>query len=248
MTRAAIVVSAAGLFAGDMANPALAELKFAGGALTGYATLTSNYVTRGISNSDNHAAVQGLLEYMHDTGFYAGTFASSVDFDAADAVVEWDGWVGYAFAWRGFAFRSHWFQYFYPGVRRDLSDDFNTPELETSVSYTLSGTVLSARFSWSPDYFFASGDAYYWGVSAGIPVLSWLTLEAHAGHQDIEKNFRLGLPDYNDWSLGLVAAYRGWRAGLTYTDTDVRRGECFPGTTGRRWCDARVIASLTFGF
>jgi uncharacterized protein (TIGR02001 family) len=47
--------------------------------LQGSAALTTDYVHRGISQSDGGPAVQGSLTWWHPTGFYVGAWASSVD-------------------------------------------------------------------------------------------------------------------------------------------------------------------------
>ena len=249
MTRRAIIASAAGLFAGNMATPAQSEVKFGGGTLTGGLTLTTDYVSRGLTNSDEHPAIQGLVQYTHKTGLLVGAFASSVDFNDDDnATSEVDLWGGYAWTWRGFRFSGEALFYLYPGVGDNMSDDYDTQELVGSISYTSGETYLAARLWYSQDYFFSSGDSYYWEVAASIPLISHFAVELHAGHQDVELNDRLGIPDYNDWLLGISATYQGLKAGVYYTDTDIDRDECFPGTTGRHWCDARVFASLTYGF
>ena len=44
--------------------------------ITGNVSLTSDYKFRGISQSDESPAIQGGLDYAHDSGFYVGTWAS----------------------------------------------------------------------------------------------------------------------------------------------------------------------------
>lgn len=41
----------------------------------------SNYIWRGVSQTQDGAAVQGGLDYAHESGFYAGLWASNVDFN-----------------------------------------------------------------------------------------------------------------------------------------------------------------------
>ena len=48
---------------------------------------TSNYLWRGVSQTGNAAAISGGIDYAADSGFYAGTWASNIDFgDDASAV------------------------------------------------------------------------------------------------------------------------------------------------------------------
>ena len=45
---------------------------------------TSDYLIRGISRSDQHAALQADVHVASESGFIGGVFASSVQFDSAD--------------------------------------------------------------------------------------------------------------------------------------------------------------------
>ena len=47
-------------------------------AVTGAATLATDYRLRGLSQSDGHPAVQGTLILTHDSGVYAGVWASDL--------------------------------------------------------------------------------------------------------------------------------------------------------------------------
>ena len=42
--------------------------------------LTSDYVYRGISQSDEGPAIQGGFDYSHSTGWYLGAWGSSIEF------------------------------------------------------------------------------------------------------------------------------------------------------------------------
>ena len=47
--------------------------------LTGNVGVTSNYVFRGFTQTDDSAALQGGVDYSQETGLYAGVWASSLD-------------------------------------------------------------------------------------------------------------------------------------------------------------------------
>ena len=47
--------------------------------LSANATVTSNYIFHGVTQSDSRPAIQGGLDYGHESGLYAGTWASTVD-------------------------------------------------------------------------------------------------------------------------------------------------------------------------
>lgn len=57
----------------------------------------SNYIWRGVTQTDDQPAIQGGLDVAHDSGFYAGTWASNVDFGEDGANYELDFYAGYDF-------------------------------------------------------------------------------------------------------------------------------------------------------
>ena len=54
--------------------------------ITGNVGLTTDYVFRGISQTDEKPAIQGGLDYAHSSGAYAGVWASNVDFNDGDVL------------------------------------------------------------------------------------------------------------------------------------------------------------------
>ena len=46
--------------------------------VSGTLTLTSDYLFRGITQTDEKPALQGGLEWAHDSGVYAGAWGSSI--------------------------------------------------------------------------------------------------------------------------------------------------------------------------
>jgi uncharacterized protein (TIGR02001 family) len=54
-------------------------------AVTANVGVTSNYVFRGETQTDDGAAIQGGVDFSHEVGFYLGAWASNVDFPGANA-------------------------------------------------------------------------------------------------------------------------------------------------------------------
>lgn len=50
--------------------------------------VVSNYIFRGVTQTQDGAAVQGGLDFAHESGFYAGAWASNVDFNDEGAAQE----------------------------------------------------------------------------------------------------------------------------------------------------------------
>ena len=62
------------------------------------ASMASNYIWRGLTQTENEAAVQGGIDYAGDSGFYVGTWASNVNYGAGDVYsYEHDIYAGFAF-------------------------------------------------------------------------------------------------------------------------------------------------------
>lgn len=59
------------------------------------AAITSDYVFRGLSQTDEDPAVQASFEYKHPVGFYAGVWGSSVDESISEGNVELDLYAGF---------------------------------------------------------------------------------------------------------------------------------------------------------
>jgi len=65
--------------------------------LSANASITNNYLWRGLTQSVNLPATQGGIDYSADNGFYVGTWISNVEYDAGDAFsYEHDVYFGYS--------------------------------------------------------------------------------------------------------------------------------------------------------
>ena len=59
--------------------------------VTGNVAVTNNYIWRGVTQTNDQAAVQGGLDYSSNIGIYAGTWLSNVDFSGTEQVSNTDG-------------------------------------------------------------------------------------------------------------------------------------------------------------
>ena len=146
---------------------------------------TSNYVWRGATQTDDGAAIQGGIDYAHDSGFYLGTWASNVDFGSGGEV-EWDIYGGYAGEFNDFGYDLGVIFYAYPD-----SDDANFTELalgvsykflSAGISYTVQSQVNDVRGEANP---FIDGDLYY-HVGASFEVMPTWTIGGTVGYYDFE--------------------------------------------------------------
>jgi uncharacterized protein (TIGR02001 family) len=134
---------------------------------------TSDYVFRGISQTDNDPTIQGGIDLGYGI-LYAGWWASGLDFEAGlnDAKVEMDWYGGIRPTWGKATFDLGVIYYTYPGSGPILPlityPDLNYVELKAGVSgeivknLTAGGTIY-----WSPDYFAETGSVWtFEGVAA----------------------------------------------------------------------------------
>jgi len=200
------------------------------------AGVASDYVSGGISQTGGKPAVQGYVEANYGI-FYAGTWASNVDFGDPD--VEIDLYAGIRPETDSAAFDLGYVHYFYA---EDTSPDYGaiiaSAEYYATDSLTVGGNIeVAPDYSQMGDYsFWAEGTVDYalpanFGVSGG---LGW---QYYASSLD--------LPDYWTWNAGV---YWTWKEALTvdlrYIGSDLSRGQC-AALMSRNACGNRFLASVS---
>jgi uncharacterized protein (TIGR02001 family) len=201
--------------------------------VTGNVTLTSDYRFRGISQSNGDGAAQATLNVTSRTGFYVGTFASTIDDRVSlpgygDAEVDLYG--GYAKSLsNGIGFDAGLLYYYYPGGQNGLDTDFFEPY--ASASYTIGpvSTKVGVNYAWGGQkgLDFTSGhddNTYVYGqAGVGIPGTP-VTVTGHVGYTAGalgRLNPDAGDDTYWDWSLNAEAVGGPIKVGVTYLDTDI---------------------------
>lgn len=223
-------------------------------SVSGGATLTSDYRFRGITQSDEHAAVQGTLNATSLSGFYVGTFASTIDDDVSlpgYGNAEVDLYAGYSKAFfSGIGIDAGLLYYLYP----DRADGVNTDYFEpyASISYTIGpvNAKLGGNYAWGGQSGlpYEEDSLYVYGeASVGVPATP-VTLKAHVGRSDGS----LGLvnpdatdDDYWDWSVGATASGGPLTVGISYIDSDISNAGGFAQRFGR---GSTVLGSVSVGF
>jgi uncharacterized protein (TIGR02001 family) len=209
------------------------------------ATITgvTDYRDRGISQSDESPAIQGSIDWEHDSGLYAGVWASRVDFnDGGEAKFELDTYLGYAHEWGGFEWDYMVNGIFYPTASDTL--DYDLVEFTVAASRDIGFVNAKGSVIFSPDNSGDSGPAWYPRLDLEAPIMeTGFTATGSLAHQFVDDKVRYGLPDYTDWSLGAKYSWQGIDFGLSYVDTNLSKAQCADG------CDAAVVFSIghTFG-
>ena len=171
-----------------MTLPALAQQKAAEPDYTvsGNFGLFSDYRFRGISQTDLGSALQGGFDFAHKSGFYLGTWASSISEYTSfyGDGMEIDFYGGYKFALGDLGIDIGNLYYYYPGAV-GAPDKPNTNEVYVGFSY---GPV-SLKTSYATTKYFGLAETkgtLYYDLSASIPLADGLTLSAHAGYLDLK--------------------------------------------------------------
>lgn len=142
-------------------------------------TLASDYDFRGVTQSAQDPALQGSLDYAHDSGWYIGAWGSNIDFgDDVDADIEVDVYTGFSGGPEGgVGWDAGIVYYSYPG-----DSDLNYLEAYAGLAYSW----FEGKVSYSNDYGGDSteGNAPAWYVEANgtFPLPNDFSVLAHVGY------------------------------------------------------------------
>ena len=199
--------------------------------LAGNLTIASDYRFRGVSQSFLLPAVQGGIDYAHDSGFYLGNWNSSVSGNQYPngASLEMDFYGGYKFAVGDATLDVGALYYYYPGA---FYNGFagKKPKYDNFELY-LGGALgpVSAKFSYAISEFFgldattggkSSKGSYYIDLNYTTEIAPKLSAVAHVGYQKVVNYSDLS---YTDYKLGLVYDYTGWMLGVAYIGTNAKK-------------------------
>lgn len=201
--------------------------------ITGNVGLFSQYIFRGLTQTNEEPALQGGLDYSHTSGFYAGTWGSNVSWlqdgrsYSSGGSLELDIYGGFkgSIGKTDFGYDVGLLYYWYPG---DAAPGFK--EADTLEAYgALTWKWLSAKLSYalSSDVFGVpnADGTYYLDLTATYPIPNTkLTLIGHYGMQEFEGTTAGVSNDtvfsYKDWKLGVnYALPKDFTVGVFYTDT-----------------------------
>jgi uncharacterized protein (TIGR02001 family) len=210
------------------------------GSLTGNVAFVSDYAFRGVSQTRESYALQGGLNWSHESGVFLGFWGSRINFGGGDdSYMEQDYFAGYAGEVGPVAYDLSVWYFYYP-----RNGALNYYEYVANAGYDLGFASLKLGFLYSPDYLAAFDDAIY--VSTGfeypipmeMPYGLSLTLDANVGLTKAQDPI-FSDDDYADWNVGLtVGLPRGLNLSLRYVDTD----ESFDAA------DSRFIAGINLDF
>ena len=197
--------------------------------------VTSDYVFRGVSQTQEDPAIQGGIDLSSGI-VYAGVWASNVDFGADDPTAEVDFYAGIKPTVGDTSFDFGVLYYGYLEDKGLTPGSYSYTEFKAAASRAFGPATLGAAVYYSPEYPGKGGGATYFEVNGAVPVAEKLTLSGALGRQTI-KNYG----DYNTWNVGV-----GFLLGENAT-IDVRYHDTDEHSYGKIY-DSRVAVSLKAAF
>ena len=215
---------------------------------TSNVTLASEYIYRGIGQTNRKPAVQGGFDYAHSSGLYLGTWASNVSWltDGNSTVsnsIEMDFYGGFKGTAGDFSYDVGLLQYFYPGT--GYGNNPNTLEGYVSAGYSFLTLKYSHSFS---DLFgwVGSKNSGYLDLTANYELIPSVNLVAHVGRQRVAGSSSDGA-SYTDWKLGVTKDFSGTVVGLSYINTNASSA-WYTNAFGKDLGKDRVVLSVTRTF
>ncbi|MBA4794610.1 MAG: hypothetical protein H2041_13170 [Phenylobacterium sp.] len=195
--------------------------------------VASDYVFRGVSQTDEGPQVFGGVDVAIGEMGYAGVWASNVDFgDDTDGEV--DVYVGVTPTAGPVSLDFSAIYYGY--VNAPDGSDYNYWEFAAAGTMPAGPAEVGAAVYYSPEFFGGIGDAFYYEVNAAAPLTDMLSLSGAVGRQEFD-----GGGDYTTWNVGLGVAFNE-TIGL-----DLRWHDTDEDTLGSI-AEGRFVASLTAAF
>ena len=193
--------------------------------------VTTDYIFRGISQSQHDPAISGGVDYSHASGLYAGTWLSTQKWVETgpyktDSDFEMDIYGGYKGAIADIGYDVGLIHYHYDGDETASVTGLPTPDT-TEVYLGASWKMLSMKYSHTISKYFVA-----WGGAGGTPSTkgsNYLELNAthdlgdgwgllgHIGHQKVKN---VNVASYTDWKIGVTKDVGFGVVTLAYSDTD----------------------------
>ena len=197
--------------------------------------VASDYVFRGVSQTDGDVQVSGGFDAELGGGFYAGVWASNVDFGNGTDL-EYDIYAGVRPEVGPVALDLAVLHYGYTDAPAGSDQDFW--EVKAAAAAPAGPLTLGAAVFYSPEFFGATGPATYAELNFAAPVSGdRVTVSGALGRQWVDEGV-----DYATWNLGV---------GIAITDhvsADIRYWGANEGTALGKLADDRVAVGLKASF
>jgi uncharacterized protein (TIGR02001 family) len=194
------------------------------------AAIASDYVFRGVSQTDEEAALQLGADLNFDNGFYVGVWASNVDFGSGGPDVEVDTYIGWntdlSDSWNLDLMLN---RYNYLGEQDGFGDgDYN--EFIAAIAYAETYTFT---FGYTNDVYNLDEDGFYYGLAGSWGLGAGVGLDVGMGRSSFDNS--TGIKDYTDWSVAVNRDFGPVNAALGFYGTDANGDDNFGDAAGNRF-------------
>ncbi len=173
----------------------------------------TDYVFRGVSQTNNEGQIYGGADAtLYGIG-YAGVWVSNVEFGNGTDL-EYDIYGGIKPTIGVVNLDLGVYYYGYTNQPTGSHEDY--VEYKAAASTAVGPATVGALVFYSPEFFGKTGKATYYEINGAVPVAEKVSVSGAVGHQEIE-----GPADYNTWNLGVSYALNDTVGfDLRYHDTD----------------------------
>ena len=234
--------------------------------------LTSNYIFRGISQSNNRASVNALGELRYnvnsDWQLYAGAQGYSIKLtnqDTSTPALELDLFGGLRATFGNFSADVGGIAYTYhgrglvPPVGAIFPTNPTYFEGYAKFAYKVADWLtVGVNGFYSPNFLDFGTAGTYLAATAKITLPHDFALSGEFGRQTLGRSDlvhgNIKLPSYNYWNAGLSYTYKIATLDLRYHGTDLSKFRCnlitgptnFAGLPSSKYCGSTFVASLNF--
>ncbi len=213
----------------------------------------SNYIFRGLSQTNQQPALQAGLEYGGSGGWYVGAWGSNISWladgststDRISSSLEVDAYAGFRQTLsHGIGVDMGVYTYYYPG---SYPRGFTRPN--TTEGYIgVSAWGLSLKYSRAFTNLFGfagSKGSDYWDLAYSRALTDTWAATAHVGHQLVENNPGAS---YSDWNISISADLgHGFSTSLGYYDSNADRA-VYTNALGHYLGRATLLATVNKSF
>jgi uncharacterized protein (TIGR02001 family) len=201
------------------------------------AAIASDYVFRGVSQTDEEASLQLGADLNFENGFYAGIWGSNVDFGDGSPDVEIDTYIGWNWdlseSWNLDLMLT---RYNYIGEDDGFGDgDYN--ELIGALAWN---EMVTLTVGYTNDVYGLDENGYYYNLAGSWDLGAGVGLDIGFGLSQFDED--TGIEDYNDYSISVNRDFGPVNAALGFYGTDAD-GDFNFGETA----DNRFVLTLSIG-
>lgn len=202
-------------------------------AVSWEASAVSDYLFRGVSQTNEKPTLQGSLTWTSSLGLYVGSAVSGVDFGEGGPHTEVDYIVGYGRSLgESITLDMSLNRYTYLGAREQ-----NYNELITTATFA---ETYSVTLGYSSNVWNSRSTGLYYGVGAEWPLANDFSVSANVGRSVFRDPEAVEVENYTDWGVAVGKTFGMVNVSLGYFGTDSTARNLFGKTA-----DNRVLLKIT---